>query len=268
MKYKQLFNNLIKEEKELGFDYGGIDFLFKEVVSNYHFIKDEEVTKIHKKEISRISKKYLYKKIPIKYIFGYTFFYNFKLLVGKKVLIPREETQLIIDIVKEKVLNKEYKILDLGTGSGAISIGLKSVLPQCEIKGFDISSKALNYAKLNAKIHNLDISFKKSNMFENINEKFDILISNPPYIKLNEYISKTVNKEPKLALYGGVDGLKYYKLIHENCRRVLNNKYFVILELSSTIYKEVINIFKDFKGEMSIKKDYNNKERFIIIDNL
>ena len=151
---------------------------------------------------------------PIQYLIGYVDFYGYKINVNEDVLIPRYETEYLLEKViniSKKIFSNKINILDIGTGSGAISIVLKNEL-NSNVTACDISKKALNVAINNAKINNSSIKFIKSDIFSNINDKFDIIISNPPYISSDEVIMDSVKKyEPNLALYAPKDGLYFYE---------------------------------------------------------
>lgn len=208
---------------------------------------------------------------PIQYITNTQEFMGLNFYVDENVLIPRPDTEVIVEEVinycnNEK--NGKAKILDLCTGSGIIAISLAKYLPNCEIIATDISNKALEVAKknqLNNKVSN--IRWIHSNLFSKIYEKFDIIVSNPPYIKkdvINE-LEEEVKKEPIIALDGGEDGLKFYKEILENAKNYLNKNGAIFLEIGYDQKKEVIDIVKKYYGNVKIecKKDLQNKDRMI-----
>ena len=158
--------------------------------------------------------KKLEENIPVQYIVGNVNFYGNTLKVNNNVLIPRFETETLIE--KTIKYSKEYlkepiNILDIGTGSGAIAITLKKKL-NCTVDAIDISKKALEVAKENSRLNKVDINFIHSNLFQNINNKYDLIISNPPYISENEQIDEVVkNNEPHIALYAKNNGLEKKK---------------------------------------------------------
>ena len=186
--------------------------------------------------------------------------------VNENVLIPQPDTEVLVEnaikIVLDKYANKEVKILDLCTGSGAIAISIKKYLSNAIVYASDISKNALDIAKLNAKKNNVKINFILSNMFENIKDNFDIIVTNPPYIKSNEIakLSKNVQAEPKLALDGGEDGLKFYKIIAKKVSNYLNKKGTLLMEIGFDQGKEVVDLFE---GSKCIK-DYANNNRVVI----
>ena len=168
---------------------------------------------------------------PVQYIVGDVDFYGNIIKVNKNVLIPRRETEELVEktinYLKELKLNNPT-ILDIGTGSGCIPITLKKQVPSSEIMAVDISESALEVAIENAKNNNVDINFIQSYIFENVNTKFDCIISNPPYIRYDEPIMDIVkNNEPHTALYADDNGLFFYKEILKNAKKYLNKKFII-----------------------------------------
>ena len=208
----------------------------------------------------------LKQNIPVQYIIGDVNFYGYQIKVNENVLIPRFETELLV----EKIINyskKSPKIIDLGTGSGAIAIALKKQL-NCEVDAIDISEKALSLAKENAKLNNVNINFYKSDMLENVKGKYDIIVSNPPYIAYNEKIDEKVfNNEPHLALFAKEEGLYFYKKILEKARKHLNNNGFIAFEIGCTQGLKIKEIAQKYfkKSKIIIEKDYPGKDRYIFI---
>ena len=209
----------------------------------------------------------------IQYIVGSVNFYGNEIKVNKNVLIPRFETEELIEntlFYMNKYFDKP-KILDIGTGSGCIAITLKKELPSSIVHASDISDEALEIAKENAKDNNTDITFFKSNMLDNINDKYDVIISNPPYIDYsdNEIMDIVKNNEPHIALFAEDKGLYYYKEILKNGSKNLNKKSIIAFEIG---YKQA-NDIKDIalkyfpNSKMIVKQDMQKKDRFIIILN-
>ena len=210
--------------------------------------------------------KKLEKNYPIQYLIGYVDFYNLKLIVNKHTLIPRFETELLVEKAIKYLATKNYKnILDIGTGSGAIAIAIKKNL-NINVDACDISSKALKVASKNALNNNVNINFYKLNILKDIpNQKYDCLISNPPYVKEDEIVSPETKYEPKIALYAKEDGLEFYKRIINISKNILNENGSLILEIGSTQSKIIKDmILKTYpNSEVLILKDYNNFDRFI-----
>ena len=210
--------------------------------------------------------KKLEKNYPIQYLIGYVDFYNLKLIVNKHTLIPRFETELLVEKAIKYLATKNYKnILDIGTGSGAIAIAIKKNL-NIDVDACDVSSKALKVANKNALNNNVNINFYKLNILKDIpNQKYDCLISNPPYVKEDEIVSPETKYEPKIALYAKEDGLEFYKRIINISKNILNENGSLILEIGSTQSKIIKDmILKTYpNSEVLILKDYNNFDRFI-----
>lgn len=207
---------------------------------------------------------------PIQYITNSANFYGIELFVNEDVLIPRFETEELVENTIN-IINKHFsnpKILDLCCGSGAIAIALKTKLDSSHITMSDISVNALNVAKINKDKYNLDINIIESDLFENINEKFDCIISNPPYIKDDEEIEDIVkNNEPKLALYGGKTGLDYYERILKDIKNYLNDKFVIAFEIGASEKDDVIALANKYLTDINIvaKKDLQDRDRMIFI---
>ena len=208
---------------------------------------------------------------PVQYIVGSIDFYDVFLLVNKDVLIPRFETETLVEktINYSKKLTSPLDILDIGTGSGAIAIALAKHL-NCHVLATDISKKALNVAQINAKQNHVQIDFKQSDILKNINGQFDIIISNPPYIAKNEEIDPIVkNNEPHIALYADHNGLYFYEEILKNIKPHLKEKSIIAFEIGMTQGKEVTQIAQKYLPTSKIitEKDLTGKDRYIFIFN-
>ena len=250
-------NDILKNEKELR---PIKDLILSSIlgISKSDIILNSERklnTKEYKKYIKALNK---YKKgYPVQYILKETYFYGNKYYVDKNVLI-------------KKNLGEKINIIDIGTGSGAIAITLKKLLPDATVTATDISKKILKIAKYNAEINEVDINFKKSDILKNINDKYDVIISNPPYISYDEKIEDIVqNNEPKKALYAPLDGIYFYKEILKQSESKLNKKNIIAFEIGSNqedkIKKLVTNNYK--YDIISAEKDLNGLDRYIFILN-
>ena len=211
---------------------------------------------------------------PVQYIVGNVDFYGYKINVNKNVLIPRFETEELvfktINLIK-KNLNKNIKVLDIGTGSGCISIALKKEIPGLDITAVDISEDALVVAKNNALENNCEINFIKSDLFNNIGDKYDLIISNPPYISYDEQIMDIVKKnEPHLALYAKNNGLYFYEEIIKNSSNYLNDKNIIAFEIGYLQANEIKKMAHKYypNSNIIIEKDMQEKDRFVFIINL
>ena len=213
---------------------------------------------------------------PIAYIVQKQEFYGLDFIVNHNVLIPRPETEMIIDEVLQNINidnNSEIKILDLGTGSGAIAITLAKELKNSRIVATDICSTALQIAQLNAQKHEVEhqITFKVSDWYENIqNEKFDFIISNPPYISYQDsklVAIQTNNFEPHLALYANDNGLYAYKKIIQYAVNYLKTDGKIILEIGFNQFYDVSAIINhNGFDKIVLKKDLANLPRIIIVN--
>ncbi len=210
---------------------------------------------------------------PIQYIIGNVNFYGNIINVNKHVLIPRFETELLcektIKRINQKFPSKNIDILDMGTGSGCIAITLKKEIPS-NVDALDISIEALNVAKKNAQNNKAEINFIHSDMSTYQNKRYDVIISNPPYIKYDEPIMDIVKEyEPHLALYAEDNGLYFYKKIIDNISLITKNNFLVAFEIGYTQAQDIKEyaLKKIPSIKVTIEKDYSNKDRFIFIEN-
>ena len=209
--------------------------------------------------------------IPIQYITNNQEFMNLNFYVDENVLIPQPDTETLVEEVINEYKEKKCEILDLCTGSGAIAISLAKYINESNIVASDISMKALQIAKLNAEknLVRKKIEFIESDMFNKIyKDDFDIIVSNPPYIKTKVIgeLDKQVKNEPYIALDGGADGLKFYKIIIENAYKYIKNEGKVFLEIGYDQKNELINLFKKNNHYENIysKKDLGGNDRIIV----
>lgn len=226
---------------------------------------NKDIIKIYETNIEKIINGF-----PIQYITNKKEFMGLDFFVNESVLIPRFDTEILVEEVIKITDNYEYcKILDLCTGSGAIGISIAKYVQNTEIMATDISEEALKIAKKNAIQNNVfeKVKFQKSNMFEKINSKFDIIVSNPPYIetKTIKELSEEVQKEPYIALNGGQDGLNFYKIIAENAKMFLNKNGYLALEIGYNQKESVIEILKNYEYKnIYTKKDLGGNDRVIV----
>lgn len=208
----------------------------------------------------------LIKGEPIQYIIGKQEFMGIDLIVTNDVLIPQPDTEILVEeTIKVAKQYDKPKILDLCTGSGAIAIAIKKYIPEAEIVASDLSSKALRIANNNDRTKK--IRFILSDLFENINEKFDIIVSNPPYIKTEEIktLSKEVQNEPLMALDGGQDGLYFYEKIIKQANSYLNQNSYLCLEIGENQKNEIIKKIQ-YNGKytnIQTYKDLGGNDRVI-----
>ena len=209
--------------------------------------------------------------IPIQHITNRQEFMKMTFYVDENVLIPRQDTEILVEeVVKIAKKINAKKILDLCTGSGAIAISLAKYIDKSNITAVDISSKALNVAKLNAKNNEVEdrITFVESDLFKNLKkEKYDIIVSNPPYIKKEvlKKLDKEVQKEPKLALDGGYDGLDFYRKIIKNADEYLKFNGYLCFEIGYDQKEDVENLLKEQEkyANITCKKDLCDNDRVV-----
>ncbi len=230
--------------------------------------KEEINDEIKKKFIFRIKQRA--SGIPVAYITGKKEFFGLEFIVEKGVLIPRPETEILVERVIERLdKRKKYLGLDIGVGSGAIAIALLKNLPKLNVIGIDISEKALEIAEKNAKIHGVDRRFSliKSNLFERLEGyKFDFIVSNPPYIPEGEYenLQIEVKYEPKEALIAGKEGTEFYERIVEKAIEFLKERSFIAFEVGYSQAEYVENLLKSYGFTTFIYRDLQGIKRVII----
>lgn len=239
-----------------------------------------KINELDKKELIKLNKwnkltmSLLEKDYPVQYIIGYVDFYGLKINVNEFTLIPRYETEYLIELTLKEIKKMNLdnpKILDLCTGSGAIGLTLKSLLPSSEVTLSDISKDALMVANKNKNELNLDVNIIESDLFKNTPGKFDVIISNPPYVMTNEPLPKDVLYEPHLALYSGLKGIDHIEEIFKNIKSHLNNKYLIALEINEKSEPDITNLIKTyFEKNINYKfmKDLAGKTRYLFITNV
>lgn len=212
----------------------------------------------------------LTKKYPIQYLIGYVNFYGYKINVNEDVLIPRPETEYLVEkTIKycNKYFDKKIDILDLCTGSGCIGISLAKKI-NSNVTCSDLSELALNVARENAKENNVDISFVNSNILDNIEGKYNLIISNPPYVRLDEEIDDSVRLyEPNSALYAPDNGLYFYEEILKNAKKNLKKKFIIAFEIGHEQATDIKNIINKYFTNVivSVEKDLSKRDRYIFI---
>ena len=234
----------------------------------YTSLDADELIKVSKNIENDYNK--LLNNYPIQYLIGYVNFYGNNINVRENVLIPRFETEYLVEkTIKyaKKMFDSKVSILDIGTGSGAIAISLKKELDS-DVTGVDISDDALSLSNENSKLNNVDIKFIKSDIYSNVSGKFDIIISNPPYIASDEVImDKVYDYEPHLALFAEDNGLYFYKKILDDAKDYLNDKFIIAFEIGMTQGKKISDYAKSIFNNINVivEKDLSLKDRFVFI---
>lgn len=209
---------------------------------------------------------------PFQQILGETEFYGLKFSMDENVLIPRPETEELLELAIEKIKNnfqnKALKILDIGTGSGIIPIVLKNKFPDAKVSAIDYSEKALKVAQKNANFHKVEIEFiHQDYLSENLTEKYDVIISNPPYIGIdeeNEIADSVKEFEPKMALFSPTsNALIFYEKIAEDCKNHLVENGMVFLEINQKLGIETQNLFTENLSDVHLMKDISGNDRFV-----
>ena len=209
---------------------------------------------------------------PYLQILGETEFYGMKIFVNENVLIPRPETEELLELAIKKIQDstiENLKILDIGTGSGIIPLVLKKHFPKAEVSSIDFSKEALEVAQKNANFHQLDINFIHADYLSfNLNENYDVIISNPPYIGIdeeNEIADSVKEFEPKMALFSPTsDALIFYKKIAEDAALHLNENGWVFLEINQLLGKETLALYSTVLKEAELLKDLSDNDRFVM----
>ena len=267
MKIKDILNKNINNEQKLALEQV-LNLSGPELIIN----KDRELTKKEYKRYQKIDRQ-INKGIPVQYILKSANFYGKEFYVNKNVLIPRPETETLVqethDLIKKHLKKDKISILDIGTGSGIIAITLRELNKKYSVTATDISKKALKVAKKNSKKHNKQVKFIKTDIFNNINDKYDVIISNPPYVDKNSQdIEEKVKKnEPHIALFAENEGLYYYEKILKNIGKIIANKYIISFEIGENQGNKVKKLANKYlpKAKVIIKKDYNDFDRYIYI---
>lgn len=212
---------------------------------------------------------------PMQHVLGYSWFYGYKFKVNSNVLIPRPETEemvsYILSRVDEMFPNQDITAVDIGTGSGAIAISVSNEEKHIKMYATDISAEAIEVAKENAKENDADVQFLVGDMLQPIVDakiKVDVLISNPPYIPSQEVLeSSVVDYEPHVALFGGKDGLKFYRTIFENCKKIINEKSFMAFEMGWDQGEAMMKLVHEYLPEATaeVLQDINGKDRMLFV---
>jgi len=272
MTINQSLNYAIKKLKENNIEEANIK---AKILLSYILSKSKEYLIIHDESELEQEKEILFKEqieelikgTPLQYITKKQEFFGMNFYVDENVLIPQPDTEILVEeVIEIAEREKKKEILDLCTGSGCIAIALSNNLKNVSILATDISREALEIAEKNDR--NKKVTFQQSDMFENLeNKKFDIIVANPPYIKTKviETLSKEVQQEPKMALDGGEDGLKFYRRIIENAYKYLNEGGYLCLEIGDDQKQEVEKLLENnHYQDIYSKKDLGKNDRVLL----
>ncbi|MDU5459737.1 MAG: peptide chain release factor N(5)-glutamine methyltransferase, partial [Streptococcus mitis] len=208
---------------------------------------------------------------PAQYIIGQADFYGMQLTVDERVLIPRPETEELVELILAENPETNLSVLDIGTGSGAIALALAKNRPDWSVTAADISQDALDVASENVKNQNLQIFLKKSDCFTEISEKYDIIVSNPPYISREDESEVGLNvlhSEPHLALFADEDGLAIYRRIAEDAKDYLKDGGKIYLEIGYKQGQSIPELFRKHFPEKRVRtlKDQFGQDRMVVVD--
>ena len=274
MKLAQLFSDFEEELIRQGEEAESLSFVYRSLknlsFTDFVFALQQEVTEEEKPFVEEIYQQLATHK-PAQYIIGQADFFGMQLKVDERVLIPRPETEELVELILTENPEENLKILDIGTGSGAIALALAKNRSAWSVTAADISQEALNLASENAKNQKLNIFFKKSDCFAEISEKYDIIVSNPPYISRKDESEVGLNvlhSEPHLALFADEDGLAIYRRIAEDAKDYLTDGGKIYLEIGYKQGQSVPELFRKHLPEKRVRtlKDQFGQDRMVVVD--
>ena len=274
MKLAQIFKDFEEKLIVQGEEAESLSFVYRSLknlsFTDFVFALQQEVTEEEKQFVEEIFKK-LAAHIPAQYIIGHAEFFGMQLKVDERVLIPRPETEELVELILAENPDKNLSVLDIGTGSGAIALALAKNRPDWSVTAADISQDALDLSLENANAQNLNLSFIKSDCFSEISAKYDIIVSNPPYISREDQEEVGLNvlhSEPHLALFADEDGLAIYRRIAEDSKDYLNDGGKIYLEIGYKQGQNVPALFMENLPEKRVRtlKDQFGQDRMVVID--
>lgn len=267
MKYIDAKNEIKKEyEKYNNSNFEEIDYCFAEIMNkSVTMLQFCEISLKDFEKAKDIILKHLSLNKPLQKLFNRAYFYGLEFYVNENVLTPRFDSEILV----ENALKFEFNsILDLCSGSGCLGLSIKKNRQNASLTLGDISEKALECAEINAKNLKIPAKFVKTDMFSNITGQYDLIVCNPPYIATSEIeklSSEVKDFDPILALDGGEDGLKFYKILLKNLDNFLTEKGKCLIEIG---YDQgfLLDLFKQKFENVKLVKDYNNQDRLLIIN--
>ena len=274
MKLAQIFKDFEEQLMTQGEEAESLSFVYRSLknlsFTDFIFAIQQEITPDEKEFVESIYKQ-LAAHVPAQYIIGNTEFYGLELKVDERVLIPRPETEELVELILTENAKPNQSVLDIGTGSGAIALALAKNRPDWLVTASDISPDALNLASENASLQDLKISFKKSDCFEEIAENYDIIVSNPPYISRadeSEVGLNVLHSEPHLALFAEEDGLAIYRKIAQEAKNHLREGGKIYLEIGYKQGHSVPALFRKYLPEKRVRtlKDRFGQDRMVVVD--
>ena len=275
MNYVETISQLEKQLQEIGEDPENLTYVFRELkgwsLLDFILHQNKEVTESDQKILESIMAQLEDHRSP-QYITGKAYFRDLELAVDERVLIPRPETEELVDLVLKENSKADLRVLDIGTGSGAIAISLKSARPDWQVTASDISQGALQLAEENSKLNQVSLDFVESDVFGQITGTFDVIISNPPYIAYGDKDEVGMNvlaSEPHLALFADEDGFAIYRKIIEGAGEHLSENGKLYFEIG---YKQGDGLrallSKHFpQKRVRVLEDIFGKDRKVVMDN-
>ena len=275
MNYVETISQLEKQLQEIGEDPENLTYVFRELkgwsLLDFILHRNKEVTESDQKILESIMAQLEDHRSP-QYITGKAYFRDLELAVDERVLIPRPETEELVDLVLKENSKADLRVLDIGTGSGAIAISLKSARPDWQVTASDISQGALQLAEENSKLNQVSLDFVESDVFGQITGTFDVIISNPPYIAYGDKDEVGMNvlaSEPHLALFADEDGFAIYRQIIEGAGEHLSENGKLYFEIG---YKQGDGLrallSKHFpQKRVRVLEDIFSKDRKVVMDN-
>lgn len=275
MNYVETISQLEKQLQEIGEDPENLTYVFRELkgwsLLDFILHRNKEVTESDQKILESIMAQLEDHRSP-QYITGKAYFRDLELAVDERVLIPRPETEELVDLVLKENSKADLRVLDIGTGSGAIAISLKSARPDWQVTASDISQGALQLAEENSKLNQVSLDFVESDVFGQITGTFDVIISNPPYIAYGDKDEVGMNvlaSEPHLALFADEDGFAIYRQIIEGAGEHLSENGKLYFEIG---YKQGDGLrallSKHFpQKHVRVLEDIFGKDRKVVMDN-
>ena len=277
MTYQKFIKDMQDKAYENGKEESAVILILESVTkleTNFLYMKmNQEIEDDIINKFNDIFDKYLFDNKPVQYLIGYSTFYGYDFIVNNNVLIPRFETEELVENVlyryDEHFKGKKVLVCDLACGSGCIGITLDKEEPNMEVIATDISNEALEVAKMNNEKLNANVKFLQGDMLEPVkNYKFDIFVSNPPYIPNDELVDPLVkDNEPNIALFGGSDGMKFYDIILKGLKPLLKEKAMIAFEHGYDKKEEMIALANKYfpNSKVEVLKDLEGKDRMTFI---
>lgn len=273
MTYAQLFSAYEEQLLAVGEEAESLSFTFRGLkdldLTSFVLLLRQEVTAEDQDLIEQIAKRLLAHE-PAQYIIGHETFHGLTFKVDKRVLIPRPETQELVDLILSQNTADRLSVLDIGTGSGAIAIALAAARKDWQVKASDLSQEALDLAQENASLNQTKVKFQHSDVFDNVSGRFDLIVSNPPYIALGdkeEVGANVLASEPHMALFAQEDGMAIYRKIAQGAKDHLTDKGKIYLEIGYKQGQAIKDLFGKYLPDYQIQvlKDQFGQDRMVVI---